>query len=227
MTDVPNIVKYGSWLTTVGPSVGSPERRTRARVETRQRILDAAREMFVRNGYEATTMRAIAQRIEYTPTAIYHHFRSKEALLTELCTQDFRSLASAFQRIGRIDDPIERLRRTGAAYVEFALTHPMQYQLMFMTRRPPVQGLEKGHGNPTEDAYAFLRETSAAVVDSGQLRPELRDPDEVAQICWSSLHGLMSLHIVHRDQPEGVEWRDPRATAARMSDALVRGMLRA
>ncbi len=210
-----------------GVPMGSPQRRTRAPAETRQRILDAAREMFVRNGYEATTMRAIAQRIGYTPTAIYHHFRSKEALLSELCLQDFRSLASAFQRIGRIDDPIERLRRTGAAYVEFALTHPMQYQLMFMTRRPPLEGLEKGRGNPTEDAYAFLRETCAAVVASGQLRPELRDPDELAQISWSSLHGLMSLHIVLRDQPDDIEWRDARATAARMSDAIVRGMLRA
>jgi AcrR family transcriptional regulator len=204
--------------------MGSTERRTRARHETRQRILDAARELFVRDGYEATTMRGIAERIEYTPTAIYHHFPSKEALLTELCLQDFGALASAFQRIGKIDDPVERLIRSGAAYVEFALTHPMQYQLMFMTRRPPLPELQKGHGSPSEDAYAFLRECCRAAVASGQLRPELRDPDELAQIAWSSLHGLMSLYVVHQDG--SVEWRDPRGTAARMCDALVRGMLR-
>ena len=201
--------------------------RTRARPETRQRILAAARELFVRQGYEATTMRAIADAIGYTPTAIYHHFRGKEELLTELCAQDFKALAVAFQRVGRIEDPLERLRRTGSAYVEFALAHPMQYQLMFMTRRPPLVGMRKGLGDPKEDAYAFLRETCQALVASGQLRPELRDPDEVAQMCWSSLHGLMSLHIVHRDLDESeVELREPRATAARMSDALVRGMLR-
>jgi AcrR family transcriptional regulator len=116
--------------------MGSVERRTRERTETRQRILDAAREMFVELGYDATTMRAIADRIEYTPTAIYHHFRNKEALLAELCAIDFRALGAAFQKIGAIEDPIERLRRTGQTYVEFGLRHPMQYQLMFMTRKP-------------------------------------------------------------------------------------------
>src|SRR5688572_20771113 len=153
--------------------MGSAERRTRERVETRERILDAAREMFVQHGYEATTMRAIADRIEYTPTAIYHHFQSKEALLTELANSDFRSLASAFQQIGRIADPLERLRLTGQAYIGFALEHPMQYQLMFMTRKPAgVADRQKGRGDPGEDAYAFLRETCKAAVATGRLRPE-------------------------------------------------------
>src|SRR6266581_9473332 len=113
-------------------SAASLQRRQRERTEMHRTILDAAREMYVKNGYEATTMRAIADRIEYTPTAIYHHFRNKEALLAELCAADFRALAAAFQKIGRIEDPIERLRRSGLAYVQFGLEHPMQYQLMFM-----------------------------------------------------------------------------------------------
>ena len=109
--------------------MGSVERRQRESAETRRRIVDAARDLFVEKGYEATSMRAIAQRIEYTPTAIYHHFDSKEALLTELCTQDFRTLAAAFQEVARVEDPVERLLRIGDAYVDFALEHPMHYQL--------------------------------------------------------------------------------------------------
>jgi AcrR family transcriptional regulator len=205
--------------------MGSAERRTRERAETRERILEAAREMFVQHGYEATTMRAIAERIEYTPTAIYHHFQSKEALLTELANLDFRSLASAFQRIGRIEDPLERLMRTGEAYVGFALEHPMQYQLMFMTPKPTgIADLHKGRGDPSEDAYAFLRETCKAAVASGRLRPEFNDPEELAQIAWASLHGLMALHIVKHDHSD-IEWRDPKKTAARMGEALIRGLL--
>jgi AcrR family transcriptional regulator len=201
----------------------SAERRTRERAETREKILEAAREMFVQHGYEATTMRAIADRIEYTPTAIYHHFQNKEALLTELATMDFRSLARAFQRIGKIEDPLERLSRTGQAYVDFALEHPMQYQLMFMTRKPQEVQVHKGKGDPREDAYAFLRETCQAAIASGRLRPEFNDPDELAQIAWSSLHGLMALHIVRH--PE-VEWREPKRTAQRMGQAMIRGLLR-
>ena len=205
----------------------SMDRRLRERAETRERILNAARDMFVRRGYEATTMRAIADRIEYTPTAIYHHFESKEALLTELAQADFRLLAGAFQRIGRIEDPLERLVRTGQAYVEFALEHPMQYQLLFMTRKPRLEGDigKKGHGDPSQDAYAFLRETCEAAIATGRLRPEFTDAEELAQIAWSSLHGLMALHIVYPDHAE-LDWRDPMITASRMCRALVRGLLR-
>src|SRR5918996_830259 len=170
--------------------MGSAERRTRERVETRQLILDAAREMFVERGYEATTMRAIAEKIEYTPTAIYHHFRNKEALLSELCALDFRALGAAFQKLGRIEDPVERLRRAGQAYVEFGLQHSMQYQLMFMTRKPPeiTTGVfpvpsdsSSPHStDPGEGAYAFLRETCADVIASGRVRPEYQDADELA-----------------------------------------------
>jgi AcrR family transcriptional regulator len=192
--------------------MGSRERRTRERDETRQRILEAARDMFVRHGYEDTT-------------AIYHHFKNKEALLTELCTADFRALASAFHQIGRAEDPLERLRRVGEAYVTFALEHPMQYQLLFMTRHP--QGVDGGviGGQAGEDAYGFLRETCAAAIATARLRPELDDPDELAQIAWSSLHGLIALQVVKQDGGV-VEWREIRSTATRMHDVMLRGMLR-
>jgi AcrR family transcriptional regulator len=204
--------------------MGSADRRTRERAETRQMILDAAREMFVQHGYEATTMRAIAQKIEFTPTAIYHHFENKEALLRELCEADFRSLSAAFQRIGRIEDPIERLGRLGEAYVEFALDHPMQYQLLFMTRHPHVVERDPA-AEPSEHAYAFLLQTCAAAIATGRLRSEFTDPDELAQIAWSSLHGLLALHIVKRDKGK-IRWCDPRTTAAQMRAATIRGLLR-
>ncbi|MCI0433619.1 MAG: TetR/AcrR family transcriptional regulator [Gemmatimonadetes bacterium] len=203
--------------------MGSRERRDRERADTRQRILDAARDMFVRHGYDDTTMRAIAERIEYTATAIYHHFESKEALLSELCAADFRALAAAFQRIGRVEDPIERVLRLGEAYVSFAIDHPMHYQLMFMTRRPTPtkQGIVRG--DPGQDAYAFLRETCADAIASGRLRPELRDPDEVAQMLWATLHGLVALHIIKQDDP-WVDWREIRSTARHMCEAMKRGL---
>ncbi len=205
--------------------MGSAERRTRERTETRERILEAAREMFVELGYEATTMRAIADRIEYTPTAIYHHFRNKEALLSELCGQDFRALASAFQRIGRIEDPAERLRRAGRTYVEFGLEHPMQYQLMFMTRKPPEVMTEIRSTDPSEGAFAFLRETCADMIASGRLRPEYTDADELALMAWSAVHGFLSLRIVKQD--EGfIRWSDTKTTTARICDAILEGVLR-
>jgi AcrR family transcriptional regulator len=206
--------------------VGSRERRAREREETRERILDAARKMFVRQGYEATTMRAIADKIEYTPTAIYHHFRNKDALLTELASSDFRALAAAFQKIGRIEDPLERLQRVGEAYVEFALTHPMQYQFMFMTPKPDAvsKSMVTMHGDPTQDAYTILHDVCADVIASGRLRADVTDAHELAQMLWSSTHGILALQITKKEGP--IPWRDARKTARRISEAIIRGLHR-
>ena len=213
---------------SVRPPSRSRLRRERERADTRQRILDAAREMFVRHGYDATTMRAIADKLDYTATAIYHHFRNKEELMIELATSDFRALAAAFGQIGRIEDPIERLRRVGDAYVDFALAHPMQYQLMFMTPHPvmAVKGITRG--DPGQDAYAFLRRIWEDAIAGGRVRPEFTDAEELAQMCWSQLHGLLSLRICKHDATQNGEswiaWRDARQTARRMSETLIRGL---
>src|SRR5215468_8785389 len=99
-----NVVK--SWRDVLGTT----ERRERERQELRTRILDAARELFAEHGYDAVTMRGIAERIEYSPTAIYFHFKDKDALLRELCELDFAALAHEFRKIAKEKDPIERLR---------------------------------------------------------------------------------------------------------------------
>src|SRR5215469_321678 len=108
------------------------ERREREKRALRTKIMDAARELFAERGYEAVTMREIAEQIEYTPTAIYYHFRDKDALIREICVEDFDALAREFEALAAIEDPIERLRAIGQAYAGFAFAHPNQYRLMFM-----------------------------------------------------------------------------------------------
>jgi AcrR family transcriptional regulator len=206
-------------------SAPSLARRERERVETRGRILEAARRMFVQKGYEGTTMRAIAAKIGYTPTAIYHHFKDKDALVAELAGLDFRALAQALQQTGTVGDPLERLEKVGAAYVEFGLTHPMQYQFLFMTRRPRGGASASMPRDPSEDAYGFLRQTCAAVISTGRLRPEFSDPDELAQICWGTVHGLVALQVAKGDDPL-IPWRDVRQTATQSRAVLLRGLLR-
>jgi AcrR family transcriptional regulator len=225
----PNGVKYPSTVMmnpAADPSSASRLRRDRERAGTRQLILDAAREMFVSEGYEGTTMRAIAQRIEYTPTAIYHHFASKEALLQELCDQDFGALGRALHQIGGVADPVERVTLLGTAYVEFGLAQPMHYRFMFMTQRPPlVDNTSLRRGDPSEDAYAFLRDTCAELIVSGRTRPECQDAEALAQILWAGLHGIISLYMT-KGQDEWIDFRDPRQLSAQMREVLLRGILK-
>lgn len=214
-------------MTTSAIRSGSLARRERQKAETRQAILDAARELFVTEGIEATTMRAIAAKIGYTPTAIYHHFTDKDALIVELCMADFRALGLSLFKIGRIEDPVERLRRMGMAYTDFAMDNPSQYRFMFMTQLQ--HSMVDSQGNaikpPDEDAYGFLLATVTEAIERNLLRPELADAAEVAQMFWGGIHGVISLWYTHCDDPH-ITLRDPRETVRTMCDVMVRGALR-
>jgi AcrR family transcriptional regulator len=199
-------------------------RRERERTATRQKILNAARRMLVQHGYEGTTMRAIAANIGYTPTAIYHYFMDKDALVAELSAIDYRAFAQALQRTGITGDPVDRLGKIGEAYVEFGLTHPMQYQFLFMMRRPRGSASSM-QGSPEREAYGFLRQTCAEAIATGRLRPEFTDPDELAQMAWSSVHGLVSLRVAKGDDPS-FPWRDVRQVREKLSGLFRRGLAR-
>ena len=195
-------------------------RRERERRDTRRRILDAARDLFVNQGIENVTMRAIAERLEYTPTAIYHHFRDKDALLQELIHQDFRTHAAIFAQLEKIEDPVERLRRTGEAYVQFGLDHPSLYRFLFVTPHPETKDIDK---QPDEDAYGMLRATVRQCIDQGRFRDGYTDVEQVSQICWAGCHGLVSLAL-NFGEHDFLEWRDTRKTWGLMCDAMIAGI---
>jgi AcrR family transcriptional regulator len=203
-------------------------RREEERDRLREKILDAARELFVNEGIEKVSMRKVADKIGYTATTLYDHFDDKDAMLLAVCEADFLALRKGFEKIAKIADPLERLRKLGTAYVEFALKHPSHYRLMFMTphvhqKNLPNENLIKG--NPDQDAYAFLRETVSAVLEEGLIRDEYRDPDLVSQLLWSGVHGLVALHLIMGNDP-WLEWRPVKTIAAALLDVTLSGLLR-
>ena len=206
--------------------MGTAERRERERLEIRRRILDVARELFVTEGYDAVTMRKIADRIEYSATAIYFHFKDKDTLLRELCIEDFLALATTFARLASVKDPIERLKKLGRAYVKFAVEHPQHYRLMFMTEHPhgPDEVALENKGIPERDAYCFVRMTVAEAIASGRLVDSARDPDLVAQMVWGAVHGIVALRITMAKDP-WIEWRSLEKTTAFAIDTLLAGLL--
>jgi AcrR family transcriptional regulator len=206
--------------------LGPRERREREREEIRTRILDAARELFASEGVDSVTMRRIADRIEYSPTAIYFHFRDKESLLAELCDFDFRNFAHGFAAIAQLPDPVERLRAAGRSYVEFGLTNPSHYRLMFMTPKPVTDKTDKsGKGQPEEDAYAFLKGIVAELQAQGHLRDDLTDVDLAAQTIWATIHGVVSLEIA-KCNDEWVEFRSIEERTEQVLAMVERGLLR-
>ncbi len=208
--------------------MGVKQRRERERLDTREKILDAARELFIRDGYEGVSMRKVADLIEYSPTAIYVHFADKEELFRQLCHQDFSRLAGVFQSAARIEDPVEQLKQIGRAYIEFGLRFPNHYKLMFMTPHPGVSidAYEKEQkGNPEVDAYAFLKRSVERAIAAGVFREEWNDPELLSQTLWGGVHGVISLQIA-KCNDRWVDWRPVQNRAELMLDAIMRGLLK-
>jgi AcrR family transcriptional regulator len=220
------VILYNSVI--INNAVMTPsDRRAKAKAELRQRILDAARSLFVKEGYEAVTMRAIARKIGYTTMALYYQFPDKEALLRELCRHDFLALSARFNRLGRLADPVERIRRLGQVYVSFGLKYPQHYRLMFLSRHPEpspeTMDIEKG--NPQQDAYAFLLQAVREAMAAGRFRADLTDAALLAQVLWASVHGLVSLHL-NKDEGQWVDWRPAAKAVHLITGASLDGLLR-
>src|SRR5260221_7280629 len=123
--------------------LASTHRKRRGEGPDRKReILAAAKQIFLAEGYERASMRKIAARVGVSPTALYLYFRDKVELLTQIGEATFAELGLAFAGLATAtEDPIERLRLTMRAYIQFGLDHPDEYRLIFMTRA----GLEQRH----------------------------------------------------------------------------------
>ncbi len=208
--------------------MGVIERREREKAELRQRIVDTARRLFAELGYDAVGMRAIAEAIEYSPTAIYLHFKDKRALFHEICRQDFGRLAEVTREGTSIVDPVERLRRLGEIYVKFAVAHPNHYRLMFMT---PIQHDEsdlsdedrKRAGDPTCDGYAALLEAVRYAIAEGAIDRKPAEAQLVAQTLWAGVHGVASLEITMHNDP-WIDWSSLSRRRDEMLDVVLLGL---
>jgi AcrR family transcriptional regulator len=174
-------------------------RRERLRKELRDEILTAARDLFVRNGYESVTMRKVAERVGVAPGTIYHYFDDKDAILATICEETFARLDKRMEALAKDPggDPLERLRRAGRMYIQFGLDHPERYFLAFALA---------GHAPKSESvmkaglrSFDCLRESVRACVDAGLTRTS--DVEEIAQSLWACVHGLVMLLIAKPEFP--------------------------
>ncbi len=174
----------------------------------RKRILDAARELFVREGYETVSMRRIAKKIRYSPTTIYLYFRDKAEIFDCLCDELYEKLTELPAMMAAFGgDPLAFLRRLLRAYVEFGLANPNQYRVAFLlTSRTPLraQDIFPTNSKPLE-AYNLSRQAVQACIRKKLFRK--LNVDAVCQSLWAAVHGLTSLLIlfptfpwVRRDQ---------------------------
>lgn len=176
--------------------------RRKNKEDFRREILDAAREIFSRDGYGNFSMRKLAKRIGYSPTTIYLYFRDKDELLFSLSEELFAGLYESITKLrNEGGEPREVLRGVLRMYVESGVAHPEHYKVAFFTNQAiygsPDEYLETD--TVSRRSYFLFRDMVEEFMEAGVLGR--RDPDTVAQALWAGVHGVVSAVIYTRDFP--------------------------
>lgn len=170
--------------------MGISDRKEREKEDLHKAILDAAREVFLEKGYDQTSIRNIAQKIEYSPTTIYLYFKDKDAIFLALHKHGFDLLNAEMADLFTIEDPYERLIRMGHIYLDFARKNPDFYDLMFV-QKSPLDSLEDKDWEEGLNAFKGVQMTIQQCMDLGYFNFE--DAEVAAFLIWSTMHGMCTL----------------------------------
>ena len=180
--------------------MGIKERQDRERHAVRASILTAARDLFVSEGYPNVSIRKIAERIEYSPAAIYSYFPGKDDIFFALATEGFQRLDDAIKDVVGDPDPLQDLRNCWAAFYTFSKEQREFFLLMFVDRSVPAI-TEQWQG------FALLQQMIDRVaariqrsIDAGQL-PASLDPEVALHVLWGAMMGPAVLGCTCRLAP--------------------------
>ncbi|SAL62721.1 TetR family transcriptional regulator [Caballeronia peredens] len=190
------------------PRIGLQERRTKQRREQREalreRILEVSREIVKRDGFASLSMRKLAEAIDYSPAALYLHFRSRGEIARALRLEGHARLREAFVAHTTIADPAARLNAMARGYVEFGLAEPEIYRLMFMEPSALADAAADGADKPAEFGAATLSLIADAFVElrAADRLPPHAVPSARAEGLWANLHGIVALKLNGASLPE-------------------------
>jgi AcrR family transcriptional regulator len=176
--------------------VGVAQRRVREREQLRGLIIDAARDLLLEQGLSGLSMRAIAERIEYSPATIYLYFTDKDDLLAAIVETGFERLSSVMAaELARLDEtagPAEQYCATGRAYARFGVENPSYFRVMF--ELPSTAELDcPGPGQAGGTGFDHIVDLVTRATAEGELGGA--DPRQMAITGWGLIHGLTTLYL--------------------------------
>lgn len=159
---------------------------------SRERILEAARHLFITKGYRAISMRSIGQHLGYSHGSLYYHFKEKAELFYAIVVEDFNHVAGLLNEA--MNNPPEpgmtRVEQLVMEFIRFGLDHPHQYEIMFMIR--------------DEELLAYCRAEQGRCFElfAGIVRRHMKEEGYVSED-WQSVpltlflsaHGFISYNI--------------------------------
>ena len=169
-------------------------------------------------------MRAVADRVGVTATALYHYFANKQDLVEKVSRRAFEAFDAAVRDAAESQPAgsLARVRAIGEAYIRFATEHEAYFRVIYSTAPDPraLEDLPGGGG------YPVLRQAVASAMESGQMRAG--DPDVVSVYLWALVHGLVTLYLACRigdgQCAEGPMPKDPKVMFAAFGDLIEHGL---
>ncbi len=184
-------------LEIISIKMGITERKIRQKEEVRVSILNAAWQIVSEDGWQALSIRKIAEAIEYSVPVIYDHFANKEAILLEFTKQGFRMLNEEMMKAKkRSTDPEKQIEAMAYSYWEFAFDHRAYYQVMYGLGMPSCETVSQ-----ISELGAFstliLQPIKDVITQSGK-----KDTDPMLKLhtFWSMLHGLISINMMNNNE---------------------------
>jgi AcrR family transcriptional regulator len=175
--------------------MGIAERKQEEKQEMHKRILTGARKIFLEKGYEQTSMRNIANEINYSPGSIYFYFKDKSEIFHELHKEGFHLLVNQLKVLNKVADPFERLKAMGRIFIQFAKDNKDYYNLMFIVDEPQKVP-ETGGFKIAQEAINQL----SAVIKECQQKGRFKgmDPEYFTFMILSAMHGICALFCTDR-----------------------------
>ncbi|WP_291330046.1 TetR/AcrR family transcriptional regulator [Desulfovibrio sp. UCD-KL4C] len=158
-------------------------------------ILNAAKELFAKDGFENVSIRKIASCINYSPAALYRYFQNKEDIILCLKQEGMQKFGDAQKHLADIEDPFERVKECGRLYLTYASNEPEYYDLLFNKVAPSFCDPEKWAGKP-QQSFLNFKETVRECIETGVLGDVSVDTTVAA--LWACVHGLASLTMTGR-----------------------------
>jgi AcrR family transcriptional regulator len=164
----------------------------------RTRLIGIAERLFAEQGRDAVSMRQLAQALGVSVMTPYRYFKDKEEILAATRAAGFDRFAEALETAYEADnDPVQRARMVGDAYLKFAFENPSAYRLMFDLTQPNEENYPE-----LARAGERARKTMSAYVEcllvAGQL---VGEPEIIAHVCWAAIHGLVVLKLADKIAP--------------------------
>ncbi len=172
--------------------------------QLREEILAAAERILIQtNDQSALSIRAIAAAVGVTPPSIYLHFADRNDLVFAVCERHAEQLERTMDEAAEgVEDPWERIRRRGHAYLRWGLDNPEHYRILMMSR--PDQTPDRFVDERLADTAGLVPVAAdlVAAIASEQV-DSTDDPIETTKILWMMIHGMVSLLISKPDFPFG------------------------